>query len=465
MSASVPHDPAPSSDDAPAQSRHRPHVLYVAWGFPPGRSGGVYRALATANALQAGGFRVTVLTVEREVFERYTGLDTSLEAEVHPDITVRRLPFAWPYMDRDPAEWGAFRRRFPRVWRKLRVQADRVLFPETLYGPWRSVLRRAALDIHASDPVDLVVATANPNVDFTVASLLFTRGVPYVMDYRDAWLLDVFSGSQVHSDRSRAARIERRLVAGATEVWFVNDPIRQWHEARYPEAAERMRTVANGFDPEYAPAARTAPAPPGRPLGYGYIGTVTAKVPMREFVEGWLAARRRGGVVADASAHIWGYLGFYNAPNTELLHLLERHADRGISYAGPLPKGELRSAYDNLDVLLLLLGSGAYVTSGKVYEYAASALPIVSVHPETNAASSLLRDYPLWFRARDSSPEAIADALEEAGAAARSAGPEVRAACAAFAAPYRRDLQLGRRIQELHDHVVGGRAAGRDDVS
>ena len=27
------------------------HVLYVAWGFPPARSGGVYRALATSAAL------------------------------------------------------------------------------------------------------------------------------------------------------------------------------------------------------------------------------------------------------------------------------------------------------------------------------------------------------------------------------------------------------------------------------
>ncbi len=46
----------------------QPHVLYVAWGFPPSRGGGVYRALATANGFARAGFRVTVLTATRETF-------------------------------------------------------------------------------------------------------------------------------------------------------------------------------------------------------------------------------------------------------------------------------------------------------------------------------------------------------------------------------------------------------------
>ena len=88
-------------------------------------------------------------------------------------------------------------------------------------------------------------------------------GVPYVMDYRDAWLLDVFDGHQLHPDRSRAARIERRLVSSSQEIWFVNEGIRTWHAERYPDAADRMHVVMNGHDPGLAPAPRTA-GPPGR---------------------------------------------------------------------------------------------------------------------------------------------------------------------------------------------------------
>ena len=79
------------------------------------------------------------------------------------------------------------------------------------------------------------VATANPHVAFTAAYHLHKKhSVPYVMDYRDAWLLDVFTGDRLHEPNSRAAKWEKKLVESAREVWFVNDPIKDWHEKLYP---------------------------------------------------------------------------------------------------------------------------------------------------------------------------------------------------------------------------------------
>ena len=77
----------------------------------------------------------------------------------------------------------------------------------------RAALAARLVDaVHGRSPVDLVVATANPNVDFAAARHLSrTAGVPYVLDYRDAWLLDVFDGHQVHANWSRQARLERSL--------------------------------------------------------------------------------------------------------------------------------------------------------------------------------------------------------------------------------------------------------------
>lgn len=432
----------------------QPHVLYVAWGFPPGRSGGVYRALATANAFADNGFRVTVLTAERETFRQHTGVDPSLEDLVHPGIEVVRLPFSWPYAVTDRAQWPLVRRLVPRVWRKVRVWLDQVPFPEKVYGPWRRPLERAAAAIHARTPVDLVVATANPNVDFAAADHLHRRaGVPYVMDYRDAWLLHVFDGHQIHPDGSRIAKLERRLIGGAAEVWFVNEPIRRWHERRYPDLADRMHVVANGFDPHFAPAPRLSPPAPGKPLRFGYIGTVSGKVPLAEFAQGWSLARRRSPALADAAAEIWGYLGFHATPNPGLLSLVESHAEDGLTYAGPLAKARVREVYDSFDALLLILGAGRYVTSGKVYEYLASALPIVSVHSPDNAATDVLRGYPLWFPVTDLSPESVAAALEAAAEQARSAGPEVRQECERFAQQYSRDLQLLPRVRALRERV------------
>lgn len=441
-----------------AQADRQPHVLYVAWGFPPCRGGGVYRALATANGFAQRGFRVTVLTATRDTFMRFTGADVSLERQIDPRVDVVRIPFDWPAMESDVRQWSALRALAPRVWRKVHNRRDLISFPEHGYGPWRRRLEHAALAIHALDPVDLVVATANPNVDFMAARALHARhGVPYVMDYRDAWMLDVFDGGLLHPEGSRVDHLERRLLEGASEVWFVNEPIRAWHQQRHPALARKMYVVSNGYDPEFAPEPQVDPAPAGRPLTFGYIGTASPKVPLEEFAEGWRLGRLRYCELADAKAELWGYLGFYSTPSPLLLQLVDRYAADGLSYRGPVPKTEVKMRYGTFDAALLILGTGRYVTSGKVFEYAASALPIVSVHDPGNAASEVLRDYPLWYPVTELTPEAIAAALGAAARAARHADRASREAAREFARRYARDLQLVPRIDALAD-LVRGRA-------
>lgn len=427
-----------------------PHVLYVAWGFPPCRGGGVYRALATANGLAAQGFRVTVLTATRETFIRHTGADLSLEQQVDPRITIERIPFDWPIVETDIRTWPLSRALSPRAWRKARIAADMRVFPEPSYGPWRHPLAAAARRIHREHPVDLVVATANPNVDFVPADVLHREhGVPYVMDYRDAWLLDVFTGDQLFDDNSDQALVEATLLAGAQEVWFVNEPIRAWHQARYPATASRMKVVSNGYDQEFAPKPRLTPTAPERPLTFGYIGTVSAKVPLAEFAQGWALARSQDPLLDNAIARIHGYLGFYGSANQSMAALFRTHAADGLVFGGPVPKASIRDTYADFDALLLILGKGKYVTSGKVFEYAASALPIVAVHDPGNAATDVLREYPLWFPINDLSPEAIAAALHGAAAAARQATEDTRQACADFARRFERARQLEPRLSEL----------------
>lgn len=444
----------------PPSTDLRPHVLYVAWGYPPSRGGGVYRALATPNAFAAKGFDVTVLTCTEDTFVASTGTDTSLMTQIDPRIEVVRIPFAWPAMETDLRKWSALRAMAPRVWRRRQRLLDVRDFPEVSYGPWRRPLEAAALRIHARKPVDLVVATANPNVDFAAADVLNRRhGIPYVMDYRDAWMLDVFSGELLHDEGGRVDRLERDLLGRAREAWFVNEPIRAWHARRHPQLADRMHMVANGFDPQFAPEADLQPPglrDPARPLRFGYIGTASKKVPLAEFAAGWRQARR-DPLLADAEAELWGYLGFFALPNSDLVDLVEAYRQDGLTYRGPVPKQDVRATYATFDVLLLILGAGRYVTSGKVFEYTAAAKPIVSVHDPGNAAGEVLRGYPLWFPVTDLSPESIADALSQAAKAARSADRATRQACADFAAAYSRDLQLAPRIDALLASVSAAR--------
>ncbi|RKS71478.1 glycosyltransferase involved in cell wall biosynthesis [Motilibacter peucedani] len=442
-----------------------PHVLYVAWGYPPCRSGGTYRALATANAFARDGWDVTVLTCEREVFERYTGVDTSLEPLVDPRIRVERVPFEWPALEPDLRSWSLLRAVSPPAWAKLRRSLDQRSFPEPAYGPWRPVLEAAAERIHAEHPVDLCVATANPHVDYTAPLRLHERhGVPFVADYRDAWSFDVFTGAVLHTPDSRQGRWEARVLEGAAEVWFVNEPIRARQAAEHPALADKLHVVANGYDLELAAEGVARRPSPDDGLVFGYIGTISRQVPVTELVEGWQVGRERSELLARSTVALHGYIG-HNAPLPAVEAAVAAGASVGVDYRGPVPKAQVESVYEGFDALLLVLGTGTYVTSGKVYEYLATGLPIVSVHDPANAASEVVRGYPLWFPAASLAPDDVAAALAAAAEAAVGASEETRAACVAYARQFRREAQLAPRVSALRELVTQGAAPADGAVS
>ncbi len=441
---------APGGDGA-----HRPHLLYVAWGFPPSRGGGVYRALATANAFAADGWDVTVITTDREMWERHTGSDPALEERIHPGIEVVRVPFEWPGIENDLRRWPATRVYLPDLWRRARARAEQRPFPEAQYGPWRRPIERAALEVHARHPVDLAMGTANPNVDFTAPWRLHQEhGVPFVMDYRDAWSLDTFTGGRLTEPGSRATRVERAMLADADEIWFVNEPIADWHRREYPESAARMRVVMNGWDPELDPGRPSTPAPADRPVRFGYVGTITPVVPLREFLDGWRSAYD-DPAFRGAEAVLRGFLGYFRTPRPDLAALVRTGQDVGVRYDGPVSRTELRETYAGFDVLLLLQGQGRYITGGKLFDYLSTGLPIVSVQDPSGHAWDLLQGYPLWFPAATLGRADVRAALLAAAAAARTDDAASRSAAYDFAQAFRRDRQLAPRVRALRARVLG----------
>jgi glycosyltransferase involved in cell wall biosynthesis len=341
----------------------------------------------------------------------------------------------------------------------VRKRRDLRVFPEVGYGPWRVALERAALAVHDAHPVDLVIATTNPEVSVTAGvRLREAAGVPYVVDYRDAWSLHTYSGRRRHAPDSDVGRWEARSLGGAAEVWLVNEPLRRWHATAYPSVAERMHVVMNGYDRDLPAELFRTPSPEA-PLRFGYLGTMTHIVPLAEFVAGWRSARASSSEVAAATAELRGYLGYYATPDAGLAATVDGAADAGVVYGGPVSKTDVAATYAGFDVLLFLLGGGSYVTSGKVFEYMSTGLPIVSVTTPGCAANEVLAGYPRWHPAADLSPDAIASALAAAADDARAAdAPDRAAAAREHARQFRRDRQLAPRLAALRD-LVGAPAS------
>jgi len=296
--------------------------------------------------------------------------------------------------------------------------------------------------------VDLAIGTANPNVDFIPGWTLHRdAGVPYVMDYRDAWRLDVFSGRTLLASGSRAGRWERTLQRGAAEVWFVNEAIRSWHVDAHPGISERAHVVANGYEQYDVPLAVPVRAERDKGLVFGYIGTVTDRVPLNALLEGWRRARARDPRMRSATLVIHGYAGHFGTSAAVARELAL--SDPGVRFEGPVSKSTIGKVYAGFDALVLLLGTGQYVTSGKVYEYAATGIPIAAIHDPSNAASEVLAASPARVATRSLMPDDISDALVETAALACSQTPADRARAQHWAGQYERSRQLNPRIDAL----------------
>lgn len=431
-----------------------PHLLYVAWGFPPNRGGGVYRALATANTFAEQGWKVTVLTVNPEAFEVTAGVDESLLDHIRPDVDVVRIDYDVASTQTDLTAWSWPRARFTELWMAQRVLRNMLAFPEPGSGSWRRTVEKAALRIHEETPVDLTIGTANPYIDFAPGYALHkAAGVPYILDYRDAWQLNILSGRRVTGPRSLVARTERKLMRSAHQVWFVNQPILDWHADLYPDVAGRMRVVMNGFDAELADFPADRRDPDSTRLVFGYIGTLYSEVPFRTILEGWRLAKTHAPELADAAFRVHGYLGHQGDYRPDALALFDEFAHTGASYEGPVGKATIADTYAGFDALVLMIGPGRHVTSGKVFEYMATGLPIVSVHDAQSGAVSVLEGHASWVLASEMTERAIADAFIAGARMAAAQTAAERAAIQSWAARYERRNQLLPRIAELEGQL------------
>ena len=432
---------------------HAPRVLYLAFFFPPSRGSGVYRARATANYLAEQGWDVTVFAAPMYFVRELIGsFDESLAATVDPRVRVERPAMRYYALERDVRRFSRFRATLPAVARRLHRLGLAYVFPEK-YWTWGLHCLRRALRLHARQRFDVVVATGNPYVSFATA-WLFNRltGVPYVLDYRDSWTLDQFAEGPAYPSKHPAWRWERRVLSRASIVTFVNEGQREWHAQRYPEVAGRMQVVLNGLDTELLGEVPARPVRSGPPR-FTFLGTMVPNQPIEELLEAFRLATR-DPQLADAELNIYGYLGYFPTTERALRERLARAGLATVRYHGPVPKPRVAEVYENTDVLVFMTAGGRYVTTGKVFEYMGTGLPIVSVHAPDIAARDVLAGYPLWFDPGGLDVPAIAKAFVEAARAASTLTDEQRRAAQAHAAQSLRPRVLEPFERQLRDLVA-----------
>lgn len=388
----------------------RPHLLYLAFWYPPSRASGVYRAIATTSAFTEAGWHVTVITVDREFLEDEVGsVDTSLESQDDECVHITRIPFTlWPSAGADLRSVGWLAGNFPQI---MRLNSRGATLPDK-YHAWIAPTVARAVDIAKKRPFDHVLATGNPYSSFEAARLIADRlDIGYSLDFRDPWTIDVFTGSRVGD--ARTWKMEDRIIHDASACFHVNQPIATAYADIHPTASAKQLVAPNGFDSASLGPVRT-PSSSG-PLTFGVLGTVTDRWPLQALDEGWQHARP--DLPAGSEFVIAGHLGYF-AHSSQPLHTTLSAAPN-IRYAGPVQKSQVSDFYRSLDVVVVPVPGGPLVTSGKIYEAMALGIPLVCIQREGGGARELVKNHPMAYAAEPRAAS-IAASLLDAAAAGRT---------------------------------------------
>lgn len=427
-----------------------PHLIYLAYGFPPAAKSGSYRMRALANAFAEDGWDVTAVSLADDSWHREMGLDLTMLEGLHPRVRRVAIPVAREDLEPDLRLWSKDRATDPDAWRTAFLERSQGPFPEPVFGLWREAFEQAVAQVHAERPADLLLASPMPYITLAAARhLQSTAGVPYVVDYRDGWCVDVVTGETAFDAGSPRGLLEADALGHASQVWFVNGRIRDFYAARHPGVADRMRVVRNGFDPDLLTEPSQA-RPAAAPLAFGYLGNMTlAMAQFTALLDGWRLARTTDPALAGATLTFRGHMGAgYASGAGGQAALVAARAGDGVSWGGPVGKADVKHVYAEWDVLVLALIGGHYVTSGKVYEYLATGLPIVSAHAYDHAASEVLDGHPLWARAASTEPEDLAEAFRVGAHLALSATAEQRIAASDHAQQFTRPRLIEPAVAE-----------------
>lgn len=435
-----------------------PHLLYLAWGFPPAAKSCTYRMLATANAFVRSGWDVTVVTLTESAWLREQGLDRSLSALVDPRIVVERIPLFRDDLETDIRTYSEARAINPGRWLRQQRVEDQEQFPEPVFGRWHDELIAAVREISDRRRPDLLLTSAAPYTFFAPAHDLWQRDrIPYVLDYRDAWAIDILKDVPAFAPDSRAGQLEADYIDHAQEAWFVNQPIRDAYAGLYPTAADKLHIVRNGSDV----AVGTSRIPLRQPsadqgLTFGYLGTVTFDARrMLALCEGWRLAAEQNDLIRRSRLVFRGHLGTGSARGvTPQAAIIAAHEKYGVSFDGPVAKADTAAVYESWDALVLTLVGGRYVTSGKVFDYISTGLPVMSVHEWDHAAVEILRDYPLWVRNDGVEAEDLAEAFVQCAELVVSASIEDRRRARSYAERFERYAQIQPAVDRLTERFA-----------
>ncbi|MDR3539695.1 MAG: hypothetical protein P4L69_01800 [Desulfosporosinus sp.] len=399
-------------------------VLMIAYFFPPLGGSGVQRTLKFVKYLPNYEIQPLVSTVKSGHNFAY---DQSLLKEIPDTVQVHRSSSLETLWLRSLIEKFAHLRRSQDVSesvsesnseasltidqgkslkQRLFEFVDNYLFIPDSKVRWLPFGFLKSLQLARREHVDYLFSTSYPYTTHLIALLVhkFYRK-PWIADFRDPWVGNKAMQKQIPFRIKLDAWLESKVVQNVDHLVNVTPSLTEMYKKRYPEHAQKMITITNGFDPddftEISPVAQ-------KKFTLIHTGIIAEAYDMATFVEGVASFLQNQPEARDNFQVL--FIG-YVPPKYE--ELLKNKLSEHVTILPYMSHKEVLNYQAGAHLLFLTFDLSVDIAySGKIFDYIGVGKPILGLLPK-GVAAQLIQERELGTVASLGNPLELADAVSK----------------------------------------------------
>lgn len=369
-------------------------VLIIAYYFPPMGLSGVQRTLKFVKYLPYFGWKPIVLTTPEDT--PYYAFDESLVEEVRDEIDSGKIIIYRTGADpslKGVKKTGKIMRQPPQWWQRLRSKLVQIFRqPDSRIG-WKQLAIAKAEEIFANHKIDAVFATAPPYTDFLIARDLKEKyNVPYLMDYREAWVHNpILNFYLTPYHRKKAHKMEYEALRASDAITTANRKMKEVLLSNYLFLDWNDTVILpQGYDSDDIEKAKLLAPDFVKPDTFTLLhsGAFTAGRTPKSFL---MAAKE----AMEENPELAGCLDlqFAGILQKEYQLLIKKmKLGTNVTELGYLPHVQSVARLLASDVLWMTL-SEDFSAPGKLYEYFGTRKPILGLVKKKSHTERLLLEY------------------------------------------------------------------------
>ena len=367
-------------------------VLIITYYWPPGSGPGVQRFLKFSKYLRTFGWEPIILTVDNG---SYPSMDKSLEQDIPDGLEVYRSqsfePFRWYNLLKGKkskdATIGAIGLKKNSFFQRLALYIRANFFiPDARVG-WNRFAIKKAHSIFDNHHIEAMISTGPPHSTHLIAhSLKKSYAIPWIADMRDPWTTVFYNAffPRNNSTKKKDKTLEDLVLKNADSVSVVSNGMLE----EFSDRTKDISLIYNGFDDEDFKHIEKAS---NDKFTISYVGNFK---PNQNALVVWECLKELSvkdpQFKADLKIALTG-----NVDSSIINSIHDYGLQEQLSLEGFAAHYTAVQRMLDADLLLFIIPVSErnhLIITGKLFEYLATANPILAIGPKMGNASALLKD-------------------------------------------------------------------------